>query len=82
MLFKAEVGCTSPYAAQIQGVYVDPALRGRGLASHGMAAVVEAIRSEIAPVASLYVNEWNLPARRAYEKAGFVESGRFTTVMF
>jgi len=82
VLFKAEVGCTSPYAAQIQGVYVDPALRGRGLASHGMAAVVEAIRSEIAPVASLYVNEWNLPARRAYEKAGFVESGRFTTVMF
>ena len=40
-----------------------------------MAAVVEAIRAEIAPVASLYVNEWNLSARRAYEKAGFAETG-------
>ncbi len=82
VLFKAEVGCVSPYAAQIQGVYVDPDHRGRGLGSHGMAAVVEAIRAEIAPVASLYVNEWNLAARRAYENAGFIEAGRFSTIMF
>jgi predicted GNAT family acetyltransferase len=47
-----------------------------------MAAVVEAIRHEIAPVASLYVNEWNLPARRAYQKAGFTEMGCFSTIMF
>ena len=40
-----------------------------------MAAVVEAVRAEIAPVVSLYVNEWNLSARRAYEKAGFDEAG-------
>ena len=57
VVFKAEVGCVSPYAAQIQGVYVDPDRRGEGLGSRGMAAVVEAIRHEIAPVASLYVNE-------------------------
>jgi predicted GNAT family acetyltransferase len=82
VLFKAEVGCVSPYAAQVQGVYVDPARRGEGLAAHGMAAVVDIIRNEIAPVASLYVNEWNLPARRAYERAGFVETAKFTTVMF
>ncbi len=82
VVFKAEVGCVSPYAAQIQGVYVDPDRRGEGLAGHGMAAVVELIRAEIAPVASLYVNDWNLPARRAYEKAGFVETGRFSTIMF
>ena len=34
----------SPYAAQIQGVYVDPDRRGEGLATIGMAAVVQ--RSE------------------------------------
>ena len=82
VVFKAEVGCVSPYAAQIQGVYVDPDRRGEGLGSRGMAAVVEAIRHEIAPVASLYVNEWNLPARRAYQKAGFTEMGCFSTIMF
>jgi predicted GNAT family acetyltransferase len=82
VLFKAEVACASPYAAQIQGVYVDPAYRGRGLASAGMAAVVALVRREIAPVVSLYVNEWNTSARRAYERAGFEETGRFATVMF
>jgi predicted GNAT family acetyltransferase len=36
----------------------------------------------VAPVVSLYVNEWNTPARRAYEKVGFRETARFATVMF
>lgn len=82
VLFKAEVACSSPYAAQIQGVYVAPDRRGEGLATRGMAAVGELVRAEIAPVASLYVNEFNHAARRAYEKAGFVETARFTTVLF
>src|SRR3546814_6532992 len=43
-IFKAEVACASPHAAQIQGVYVVPDRRGEGLATSGMAAVVE--RSE------------------------------------
>jgi predicted GNAT family acetyltransferase len=82
VIFKAEVACVSPYAAQIQGVYVAPAYRGRGLATAGMAAVAEQVLSGIAPVVSLYVNDWNGPARRAYEKAGFVETARFSTIMF
>ena len=82
VLFKAEVACATPYAAQIQGVYVAPSHRGQGLASAGMAAVVALVRREVAPVVSLYVNEWNTPARRAYERAGFRETARFATVMF
>jgi GNAT superfamily N-acetyltransferase len=82
LVFKAEVACASPYAAQIQGVFVPPEHRGRGLASAGMAAVVELVRAEIAPTVSLYVNDWNTPARRAYERVGFVETARFSTVMF
>jgi GNAT superfamily N-acetyltransferase len=82
VVFKAEVACSSPYAAQVQGVYVLPELRGQGLATTGMAAVVEAVRAEIAPTVSLYVNDWNESARRAYAKVGFVETARFSTVMF
>jgi uncharacterized protein len=37
---------------------------------------------DIAPVVSLYVNEHNEPARRAYERAGFEQTGTFTTIMF
>jgi len=82
LVFKAEVACATPYAAQIQGVYVPPERRGEGLATRGMAAVAEIVKREIAPAVSLYVNEWNAPARTAYERAGFVETDRFSTVMF
>lgn len=82
LVFKAEVACATPYAAQIQGVYVPPDRRGEGFAATGMAAVVEQVRREIAPVVSLYVNDWNTPARRVYEKVGFRETARFATVMF
>ncbi len=38
LIFKAEVACATPYAAQIQGVYVPPDRRGQGIAAAGMAA--------------------------------------------
>ena len=47
-----------------------------------MAALVEIVRREIAPVVSLYVNEWNTSARAVYQKVGFSETARFATVMF
>jgi uncharacterized protein len=82
LVFKAEVACATPYAAQIQGVYVPPAHRGRGIATAGMAAVVNMVRHDIAPVVSLYVNDWNSAARSVYERVGFWETARFATVMF
>ncbi len=82
LVFKAEVACVTPYAAQVQGVWVPPDRRGEGLATHGMAAVVESVRRAIAPVVSLYVNDWNEPARHAYERVGFAETARFSTIMF
>ena len=82
VVFKAEVACATPYAAQVQGVYVRPDLRGQGLAASGMAAVVAHVRDRIAPVVSLYVNEWNAPARAAYERVGFRETARLSTLMF
>lgn len=82
LVFKAEVACATPYAAQIQGVWVPPDRRGEGLATAGMAAVADVVLREIAPSVSLYVNEWNTPARAAYERVGFRETARFTTLMF
>jgi predicted GNAT family acetyltransferase len=82
VVFKAEVAAASPYACQVQGVYVDPARRGEGLAAQGMAAVVEIALRDIAPTVSLYVNDHNVAARRAYERTGFVQTGTFSTIMF
>ena len=82
LIFKAEVACATPEAAQVQGVWVPPERRGEGLAVAGMAAVVEQVQATIAPSVSLYVNAWNEPARRAYERVGFRETTTFSTVMF
>jgi uncharacterized protein len=82
VVFKAEIGSITPYACQVQGVWVRPEFRGRGLAEAGMAAVVaEALRS-VAPVVSLYVNDFNLPARAAYRRVGFRQIATFASVLF
>jgi predicted GNAT family acetyltransferase len=82
VLFKAEVGAATASACQIQGVWVDPQLRGRGLSVAGMAAVLVQCLSTIAPAVSLYVNDFNTPARRAYERVGFREIDTFMSVLF
>jgi uncharacterized protein len=82
VVFKAEVGAATQEACQIQGVWVDPALRGRGYANGGMAAVVAHAEESVAPVVSLYVNDYNTSARAAYARVGFVEVGSFMSVLF
>ena len=82
VIFKAEVGAATPQACQVQGVWVRPDHRGRGLAAPGMAAVVNAARESISPIVSLYVNDFNAPARATYRRAGFDEIGEFMSVLF
>lgn len=83
VVFKAEVACVSPYAAQVQGVWVRPDRRGEGLGTSGMSAVVaQVLERDIAPVVSLYVNDWNTAARAAYERVGFRQTATLATLMF
>lgn len=82
VLFKAEVGAATSSVCQVQGVWVHPTLRGQGLSEAGTAAVVELARREVAPVVSLYVNDFNEAALRAYLRVGFREVGTFTSVLF
>ena len=82
VLFKAEVGAATSRVCQVQGVWVHPSLRGRGLSVSGTAAVAAIARAQVAPVVSLYVNDFNTAARRAYERVGFRQVGTFTSVLF
>lgn len=82
VIFKAEVGAATSRVCQVQGVWVRPEFRGRGLAAPGMAAVVTEARRSISPVVSLYVNDFNAPARATYVRAGFTEVGEFMSVLF
>ncbi len=81
VLFKADLGSVSGSVCQVQGVWLDPELRGRGLAAPAMAAVVQLARN-VVPTVSLYVNDYNLPARATYARVGFNEIGEFATVHF
>ncbi|MBF5080713.1 GNAT family N-acetyltransferase [Quadrisphaera sp. INWT6] len=82
VVFKAELGAVAPGVAQVQGVWVHPDHRGRGLAEPGMSAVVLATQAAGYPVVSLYVNDFNTRAVRAYEAVGFERVGTFATVLF
>ncbi len=82
IVFKAEIGSVTAQACQVQGVWVDPALRGRGLGASGMAAVVDHARTRICPVVSLYVNDFNHAAVATYMRVGFGFVGEFATVLF
>ncbi|WP_106252259.1 GNAT family N-acetyltransferase [Allonocardiopsis opalescens] len=80
--FKAEIGAVTPQACQVQGVWVRPEQRGRRHSVHGMAAVVAAAQTSIAPVVTLYVNDYNTAARATYRRVGFTEVGTFMSVLF
>ncbi|MEU3705597.1 GNAT family N-acetyltransferase [Streptomyces sp. ARC12] len=82
VVFKAEIGAATPQACQIQGVWVAPEHRGKGLSEAGMAAVLRYALADVAPVVSLYVNDYNTPARKAYRRVGFREVGAFMSVLF
>jgi hypothetical protein len=82
VVFKAELAIVTRNTTQVQGVWMAPEWRGRGLAAPAMAAVVRDALRRVAPTVSLYVNDYNTPARAVYTRVGFREVGRYASVLF
>ncbi|MEJ3744079.1 GNAT family N-acetyltransferase [Actinomycetes bacterium KLBMP 9797] len=82
VVFKAELAVVTRHTAQVQGVWVAPRWRGRGLAAGAMAAVVRDALRRVAPTVSLYVNGHNTRARHVYARCGFRPAGEFATILF
>ncbi|GAB3455887.1 GNAT family N-acetyltransferase [Actinophytocola sediminis] len=82
VVFKAEIGALSNAVGQIQGVWVHPDRRGKGLGSAGTAAVVNRLVCGLGRTASLYVNGYNVVAQAAYKRIGFATVGQYATVLF
>lgn len=79
--FKADIAAVTPHTCQIQGVWVRPDLRGRGLGTAAMSAVL--VRAlDLAPTASLYVNDFNAAARALYARLGMRPVAELSTVLF
>ncbi|WP_262485939.1 GNAT family N-acetyltransferase [Changpingibacter yushuensis] len=81
VIFKADVGALAGGVAQVQGVWTAPDLRGQGLATHAMAAVVAQILATLAPTVSLYVNDFNTAAVAVYRKVGFKAVEDWATIL-
>ena len=81
VMFKAELAAVSRHTSQVQGVWVRPDCRGRGVATAAMAAVIE-LALRFAPTVSLYVNDFNVPARRLYARLGMRQVGTLSTILF
>ena len=82
LVFKAEIGTVGAGVAQIQGVWVKPEYRGKGISISAMAAVVKLVLADVAPVVSLYVNDYNEVALKTYRSVGFEQVDTFATVLF
>lgn len=82
VVFKADLGAVTDRVCQLQGVWVHPRWRGRGIGTACLASVVRHVLDNVAPVVSLYVNDYNAIARRVYARVGFRQVGTFASVMF
>lgn len=81
VVFKADIGAVSGSTCQVQGVWVRPDLRGQGIGTAALGTVL-AHALTLAPTVSLYVNHYNVAARRMYATLGMREVGTFRTVLF
>lgn len=81
VIFKADVGASTGLFAQVQGVWLAPSHRGRGLSAPAMTAVDDLLSERFRAV-SLYVNSFNHVARALYRRVGYVEVGTFATILY
>ena len=71
LVFKTEEAGRSEDAALVGGVYTDPAYRGRGYATRGLATWARHHFTHGLSLLALHVAADNVPAVRAYERTGF-----------
>ncbi len=80
--FKADFGAVTSEVAQVQGVWVHPDYRGQGRSVPAMATVVNEGLRTLAPIISLYVNDYNARALATYRRVGFEQVGVFASILF
>jgi ribosomal protein S18 acetylase RimI-like enzyme len=81
ILFKAEASAWTPSAVQLQQVWVDPQVRGRGYAQRGMRDLCRLLLERV-PAVCLFVRAENAPAIRVYENVGMRHTISYRSLVF
>jgi uncharacterized protein len=81
ILFKAEASAWTRHAVQLQQVWVDPELRGRGYARRGLADLCRFLL-ETTPAVCLFVRPENAVAIQLYESTGMRRVGAYRSLIF
>ena len=81
VVFKAEASAWTPSAVQVQQVWVDPQVRGRGYGARGMRDLCRLLLATT-PVVTLFVRTENAPAIALYESLGMDSVGRYRSLLF
>jgi hypothetical protein len=81
ILFKAEASAWTPAAVQIQQVWVDPTVRGRGYGARGMRDLCRLLLATT-PFVTLFVRTENAAAIALYESIGMRLVGRYRSLLF
>ncbi|HEX7083456.1 MAG TPA: DUF4081 domain-containing protein [Gaiellaceae bacterium] len=79
--FKAEASAWTPQAVQIQQVWVDPAVRGRGYGGRGMRDLCRLLLERV-PTVTLFVRAENAPAIALYDSIGMQRRLEYRSVLF
>lgn len=79
LIFKADIIGETPDVFYLEGIYVAPQARGRGLGTRCMVQLSNFLLAQ-APSICLLVNESNREAHSLYRKVGFQERGTYDTV--
>jgi hypothetical protein len=81
ILFKAEASAWTPAAVQLQQVWVDPRVRGRGYAQRGMRDLCRLLLERV-PAVCLFVRADNAAAIRVYERVGMRHTISYRSLVF
>jgi uncharacterized protein len=81
ILFKAEASAWTPSAVQLQQVWVDASVRGRGYAQRGMRDLCRLLLERV-PAVCLFVRAENAPAIRVYERVGMRHTISYRSLVF
>lgn len=81
VVFKVDLGLVAGQDCQLQGVWLHPAYRGQKLAAPLLAQALQLISQRYRQI-SLYVNDYNQPARALYARCGFEQVGTYASILF